>query len=374
VYAGGRITHTRQSPTLFVTNLDPSVCLESVAALFSAEPGFIAFRTVRRMCFIDYASVHDANAAMRKRQNHRFTPDSKPMLIDYDKDSRDKRDRQFTKQVAREIDEQEDVELVELSCSACSAFVLKLRILSPRCFAKLPRRPVDSAVVVDTAKHLVEMQLIRGEERAIRREAGVEMQYRLCCRACKLPCAYASTPFDERIVFLFLMTDALRGERKEIKQGKVVRTVPNFDLTERAATAAAAAAPSAVTAAAAGDSGASAPAASSSVAASIPADVVPTAAAPATAAAPSGDAAPLVSSSPPAAAELAVEPMAAVPTGAVPTTRVADVDSAAAAMPASASSDLAIEAASASAAGVLAASAPAVAEMATESPHVLAAE
>jgi hypothetical protein len=345
--------------------------------LFSAEPGFIAFRTVRRMCFIDYASVHDANAAMRKRQNHRFTPDSKPMLVDYDKDSRDKRDRQFTKQVAREIDEQEDVELVELSCSACSAFVLKLRILSPRCFAKLPRRPVDSAVVVDTAKHLVEMQLIRGEERAIRREAGVEMQYRLCCRACKLPCAYASTPFDERIVFLFLMTDALRGERKEIKQGRVVRTVPNFDLTERPTTVAAAAPPSsAVAAAAAGDSDISAPAASASAAASVSAGVTPAAAAPAADAALSDDAAPLASSSPPAAAELAVEPMDAAPTGAVPTVQFADMGSAAAVAPSAASSDPVAKAPSAPATGSSVASAPAVtaAETETEPSHGQVAE
>lgn len=39
VWAGGQTTNTRQSSTLFVTNLDNNVPLEQVAALFDKEPG-----------------------------------------------------------------------------------------------------------------------------------------------------------------------------------------------------------------------------------------------------------------------------------------------------------------------------------------------
>lgn len=102
--------------------------LASVAALFENEAGFFALRTVRSMFFIDFRSIGEANVAMRKRQNHRFPGVKKPLLIDYDRDDPSKRERQFHKQLGREIQDSEAAEVVELQCAACSTFCLKLRI------------------------------------------------------------------------------------------------------------------------------------------------------------------------------------------------------------------------------------------------------
>ena len=75
--------------------------MKSVAALFEKENGFFAFRTVRQMAFVDFTSVPSANLSMRKYQNYMFPhiPHSKPLMIDYDKDERSKRDKQFEKQM-----------------------------------------------------------------------------------------------------------------------------------------------------------------------------------------------------------------------------------------------------------------------------------
>jgi hypothetical protein len=86
-----------------------------------------------------------------------------------DKDDVEKRNHQFERQVERELDRSESCELVSLSCAACAQFVLKVRVPFPKTFAHLPRRPVDHSIVVDTNKFLVEVQLDKGEERAIKR-------------------------------------------------------------------------------------------------------------------------------------------------------------------------------------------------------------
>ena len=353
---GGRSTQTKQSSTLFVTNLDPSVSLEQVAALFEHEPGFFAFRTVRRMCFVDFHSVSSANLAMRKRQNHSFDGAERKLLIDYDKDPTEKRDKQFAAQVGRELEGSDNAELIELVCSACGAFCIKLRIPPPRTFLTLPRRPIDSSVAVETGKYVVELQLAKGEERAIRRsaagtargalaradvridrererkrcarsrsfcfalyvfvcllhrEGGVELQYRLVCKGCKIAVAYSSTPSDPSaapIKHVFLMAGSLRGERKEIRAGKVVHTEKNMRMqpTPKIATAAtdaaspsisAASSSSAAAAASASSTDASsvpataASASSSSPAAAVTPSVAPAAAAAATVATSSSDAA-----------------------------------------------------------------------------------
>ena len=49
-----------------------SVKFEDVEALFKGELGFVSFRTVRRMCFVDFQNERQATTAMRKYQGHTF--------------------------------------------------------------------------------------------------------------------------------------------------------------------------------------------------------------------------------------------------------------------------------------------------------------
>jgi hypothetical protein len=241
IWTGAGTTNTRTSSTLFVTNLDPRVELSQVEALFSGEPGFFAFRTVRRMCFVDFTGVPQANAAMRKYQNHLFygliahDPQTKLLKIDYDKDDREKRDQQFQNQVTRVVNSEENAEVVELQCDACGHFSLRLRIPAPKTLASLPTRPLDRSVILETAKYLTEMSLAKGEEKAIRRAGGVEKQYRLVCKSCALPLAYSSTPFDTKIKHLFLLDAALRATKTLIRQGKRMKGEEKFVLRGAAA-------------------------------------------------------------------------------------------------------------------------------------------
>ena len=50
-----------------------SVKFEDVEALFRVEAGYVGFRTVRRMCFVDFANERQATQAMRKHQGHAFS-------------------------------------------------------------------------------------------------------------------------------------------------------------------------------------------------------------------------------------------------------------------------------------------------------------
>mmetsp|Transcript_19993 Transcript_19993/g.41036 ORF Transcript_19993/g.41036 Transcript_19993/m.41036 type:complete len:307 (+) Transcript_19993:25-945(+) len=103
IYNGFGTTRTSQSPTLFVTNLPPSVTMVMLEAVFSLDPGFQQLRTVRHMIFVDYYDIRSSTDAMRFHQNHKFEghPVDQGIMIDYDKDPRNKRNKAFTGQQER---------------------------------------------------------------------------------------------------------------------------------------------------------------------------------------------------------------------------------------------------------------------------------
>lgn len=113
--------------------------------------------------------------SLRKFQNHifdgldRYSSETRKLLIDYDKDDVTKRNTQFERQVGREFDSQENGEVIELQCKACTQFLIKLRIQTPKTFEQLPRRPIDQSIVLDTKKYVTEIQLDKGPERALKR-------------------------------------------------------------------------------------------------------------------------------------------------------------------------------------------------------------
>jgi hypothetical protein len=52
VWTGIGITKTKPQPTIFVTNIPHDCELEQVERLFVNLPGYIGFRTVRRLAFV----------------------------------------------------------------------------------------------------------------------------------------------------------------------------------------------------------------------------------------------------------------------------------------------------------------------------------
>ena len=68
VYLSHSVTHTKQSPTLFIRNIAGDTNVNDVKKIFATEPGFTGSRHVNRIVFIDFESIKDSTAAMRKFQ------------------------------------------------------------------------------------------------------------------------------------------------------------------------------------------------------------------------------------------------------------------------------------------------------------------
>lgn len=99
IFNGFTTTRTRQSPTLFVTNLPRDLPVVAVQAMFQNAPGFQQVRTVRHMVFADFFDVRTATSAMQLCQNARFEGFEdvrQGIMIDYDKDARVKRNKAFS--------------------------------------------------------------------------------------------------------------------------------------------------------------------------------------------------------------------------------------------------------------------------------------
>jgi len=105
VWNGLGTTRTKQSPTLFVTNIPQGISSsptfeKQMRQVFEKDAGFFGVRIVRKMCFVDYESIPHATKGMIAHQNFRFhgiSLNHGGLLIDYDKDSRAKRNRAYEK-------------------------------------------------------------------------------------------------------------------------------------------------------------------------------------------------------------------------------------------------------------------------------------
>lgn len=71
IWNGMGTTKTKQSPTLFITNI-PRGKINELDTVFKLDPGFFRVRVVRHMAFVDYETVADATRAMIKHQNERM--------------------------------------------------------------------------------------------------------------------------------------------------------------------------------------------------------------------------------------------------------------------------------------------------------------
>jgi hypothetical protein len=85
-----------------VTNIPQSVTTPELESLFSADPGFERIRTVRNMIFVDFYDARFATSSMRLHQNHKFQAHfTQGIMVDYDKDPRNKRNKALTGQLER---------------------------------------------------------------------------------------------------------------------------------------------------------------------------------------------------------------------------------------------------------------------------------
>jgi len=102
VWNGVCTTKTKQSTTIFISNI-PRGKIGNIKDIFKDDPGFYATRIIRHMAFIDYESIYDATQGMIKHQNGRMPGvplEHGGLVIDYDKDSRQKRNSAYEKSKA----------------------------------------------------------------------------------------------------------------------------------------------------------------------------------------------------------------------------------------------------------------------------------
>ena len=85
--------------------------------------------------------------------------------------------------------------------------------------SSLPKRCTDGAFCVDEVQRLRGVALSRGEHKRVRREKGVERQYRLDCAGCGAAVAYRPKPFDESTRFLYVEKDAVVAGEREAELG-----------------------------------------------------------------------------------------------------------------------------------------------------------
>ena len=91
-------------------------------------------------------------------------------------------------------------------CSACG----KLAFISKADVTKQPRRSTDQSYVVRTGL-LAKVAMVEGEKKLIKREKGVEKQFRWSCtgEGCGLTLCYQSTPWVGDAKCIFVLTGAL---------------------------------------------------------------------------------------------------------------------------------------------------------------------
>ncbi|GJP29469.1 hypothetical protein CLOM_g16660 [Closterium sp. NIES-68] len=159
-------TWVNPSRTLYITNVPPGASTDQLEGLFRHLEGFIAFRRVRSMCFVDFDEKQHATAAMWKTNGHKFKPHHDGLLVSYDKDDGEEKGGWSMRQRVEERQRKAEADLsrVLYRCAACSHFCFKLA----RPLSALPERRTDGSRVVETATDLVTMMAVKGGQKLLK--------------------------------------------------------------------------------------------------------------------------------------------------------------------------------------------------------------
>mmetsp|Transcript_29283 Transcript_29283/g.80182 ORF Transcript_29283/g.80182 Transcript_29283/m.80182 type:complete len:198 (+) Transcript_29283:95-688(+) len=94
-------------------------------------------------------------------------------------------------------------------CSICG----ELCITSDADVKTMPKRSTDSAIALDEALYFHKKYANFGEKILLRRQNGVEKQYRFYCRQCRQPLGYRPNPATETCKFSYFYKDSLVEEQ-----------------------------------------------------------------------------------------------------------------------------------------------------------------
>jgi len=100
-------------------------------------------------------------------------------------------------------------QLFSFYCSICGEHGVTSEV---DCF-KLPRRRTDKAIAMEESVHFHKKYANFGERILLRRQNGVEKQYRFYCRQCRQPLGYRPNPPRETSKFTYFFDKALVSEQ-----------------------------------------------------------------------------------------------------------------------------------------------------------------
>eukprot|EP00899_Mesostigma_viride_P028320 jgi/Mesvir1/8673/Mv02613-RA.1 len=195
------------SRTLYVCNIAAHTSTTALENLFKDMEGFLQLRRVRQMAFVDFVEKQQATNALTKSNGYRFKPDEEGLYVSYDKDDGEERGGWSVRQREEEkrARSAREATRVVYNCSACAHFCMKLA----RHLEEMPERRTDNSRVVDMAKDMCLLAVVKGEVKTIKREKGLEKQYRYNCELCDICIAYRPVPFTQETKFIYVFPNAL---------------------------------------------------------------------------------------------------------------------------------------------------------------------
>jgi hypothetical protein len=198
---------------LYIAVVPERVTSEQLDALFRSDAGFVAVKLVRRMCFVEFRDERCAAAAMRKHQGFQFPGTDEPLVLDFDKDSSERRSRTLERQ-QRELALQDQLLATDgLACTLCNTEAINVE--PGHDISIFPRRATDGAIAVNEKASLRRLVVCRAPVRLLRRDdGGVERHYPILCPSCNVQLGYRSAPLGSPSDFLYLYPGAVDVSRK----------------------------------------------------------------------------------------------------------------------------------------------------------------
>lgn len=99
--------------------------------------------------------------------------------------------------------------MVILTCKLCNMSSIRIRVPLHKRFTDFKVRPVDGSTVINVQKYELRHSLKSSPPKYIKREKGLELQFRFHCARCNACLLYTSTQSHMNRKFMYIMTDAL---------------------------------------------------------------------------------------------------------------------------------------------------------------------
>lgn len=159
-------------------------------------------------------------------QKKKMLENKRQKLDDIHKESEEKSRRRWERNYCSDDNGlQDDCPVHTYYCSYC----LEPSLLIDAKLPSLKLRKADGARVMQEDKHLFKRMMNEGEIKYIKREKGIERQYRLVCKECGLLLCYRPVPMGQKSKYCYFVKDSMIDDPKKGVRSKVKRAASNED-------------------------------------------------------------------------------------------------------------------------------------------------